>query len=166
MVKARSGSIWSGRKCAEDWTGNKWHGKVGSGSLGQARFHLARFGWAGLHWNGSAWIGKLGIEMVRQEVCKGRARWGKLRRETVRSVLVRQQRQGLYLRGMVWCDKAVMVLSGVDGRDKSRQLGIVGIGLVRSGVVGQQWRVEARNGRYRNDEDWQSWWGRARNGQE
>jgi hypothetical protein len=28
-----------------------------------------------------------------------------------------------------------MVLSGVDGRDKSRQLGIVGIGLVRSDVV-------------------------------
>jgi hypothetical protein len=45
--KARSGSIWSGRKCAEDWTGNKWHGKVGSGSLGQVRFHLVRFGWAG-----------------------------------------------------------------------------------------------------------------------
>jgi hypothetical protein len=101
------------------WWGDLWSGSTGVvrrgneclGSLGQVRFRLVRLGWAGLHWNGSVWIGKLGIEMATQEMCKGRARWGKLRRETVRSVLVRQQRQGLYSRGMVWCDKAVMVLS-------------------------------------------------------
>jgi hypothetical protein len=84
-----------------DRTGAVWWGVLWSGSLGHERFCLVRFGWAGLHWNGSAWIDKLGIEMVRQEVCKGRARWGKLRRETVRSVLVRQQRQG-YIRE-AWC---------------------------------------------------------------
>jgi hypothetical protein len=48
---------------------------------------------------GEAWLGSLG------EVCLGR----------VTNVVVGQKRQGLYSRGMVWCGKAVMVLSGVDG---------------------------------------------------
>ena len=77
-----------------------------------------RLGWAGLHWNGSAWIGKLGIEMARQEVCKGRA-----------------------IHGWDGCDRAVKVgkvamrhgevRSGEAVKDRS--------GMIGYGVVTQSW---------------------------
>ena len=104
------------------WWGDLWSGSTGVvrrgneclGSLGQARFHLARFGWAGLHWNGSAWIGKLGIEMVRQEMCKGRA-----------------------IHGWDGCDRAVKVgkVATRNGEVRSGEAAAAWIVFERHGVV-------------------------------
>ena len=100
----RKDGVWQSRS-GEVSFGEVWLGRFALERIGLDRQVRDRNGKAGsVQRRGLVWSGVV-----------GQSRWGKLRRETVRSVLVRQQRQGLYSRGMVWCDKAVMVLSGVDG---------------------------------------------------